>query len=66
VTRVFVAVKRSLVTDCRRPAIPAKLLSGTKNSIAWLSYDGRPNRGYNGFHRPERPARHRARRALVR
>jgi amidase len=29
--------------------IPPKLLTGTKDSIAWLSYDGRPNRGYNGF-----------------
>jgi amidase len=29
--------------------IPAKLLTGTKDSIAWLSYDGRPNRGFNGF-----------------
>jgi amidase len=29
--------------------IPAKLLTGTAGSIAWLSYDGRPNRGYNSF-----------------
>jgi Asp-tRNA(Asn)/Glu-tRNA(Gln) amidotransferase A subunit family amidase len=29
--------------------IPAKIMSGTRESIAWLSYDGRPNRGYNGF-----------------
>jgi Asp-tRNA(Asn)/Glu-tRNA(Gln) amidotransferase A subunit family amidase len=29
--------------------IPPKILTGTSESIAWLSYDGRPNRGYNGF-----------------
>jgi Asp-tRNA(Asn)/Glu-tRNA(Gln) amidotransferase A subunit family amidase len=29
--------------------IPSKILSGTADSIAWLSYDGRPNRGYNSF-----------------
>jgi Asp-tRNA(Asn)/Glu-tRNA(Gln) amidotransferase A subunit family amidase len=29
--------------------IPSKILTGTSESIAWLSYDGRPNRGYNGF-----------------
>jgi amidase len=29
--------------------IPPKMLTGTSESIAWLSYDGRPNRGYNGF-----------------
>jgi amidase len=29
--------------------IPSKILTGTKDSLAWLSYDGRPNRGYNGF-----------------
>jgi Asp-tRNA(Asn)/Glu-tRNA(Gln) amidotransferase A subunit family amidase len=29
--------------------IPSKILTGTSQSIAWLSYDGRPNRGYNGF-----------------
>jgi amidase len=29
--------------------IPSKILTGTSESIAWLSYDGRPNRGYNAF-----------------
>lgn len=29
--------------------IPAPPLAGTKESIAWLTYDGRPNRGYNSF-----------------
>ena len=29
--------------------IPAKIMTGTADSVAWLSYDGRPNRGYNGF-----------------
>ena len=29
--------------------IPSKILTGTAGSIAWLSYDGRPNRGYNSF-----------------
>jgi Asp-tRNA(Asn)/Glu-tRNA(Gln) amidotransferase A subunit family amidase len=29
--------------------IPSKILTGTSGSISWLSYDGRPNRGYNGF-----------------
>jgi len=29
--------------------IPPKILTGTSESIAWLNYDGRPNRGYNGF-----------------
>lgn len=29
--------------------IPSKILAGTSESIAWLNYDGRPNRGYNGF-----------------
>jgi amidase len=29
--------------------IPSPILAGTSESIAWLSYDGRPNRGYNGF-----------------
>jgi hypothetical protein len=29
--------------------LPAKILTGTRDSIAWLSYDGRPNRGYNSF-----------------
>jgi amidase len=29
--------------------IPSKILTGTAGSIAWLSYDGRPNRGFNGF-----------------
>jgi amidase len=29
--------------------IPAKIMTGTTESVAWLSYDGRPNRGYNGF-----------------
>jgi amidase len=29
--------------------IPSKILTGTSESISWLSYDGRPNRGYNGF-----------------
>ena len=29
--------------------IPAKIMTGTAESIAWLSYEGRPNRGYNGF-----------------
>jgi Asp-tRNA(Asn)/Glu-tRNA(Gln) amidotransferase A subunit family amidase len=29
--------------------IPSKILTGTVESIAWLTYDGRPNRGINGF-----------------
>jgi Asp-tRNA(Asn)/Glu-tRNA(Gln) amidotransferase A subunit family amidase len=29
--------------------IPPPILSGTKDSIAWLVYDGRQNRGYNSF-----------------
>jgi Asp-tRNA(Asn)/Glu-tRNA(Gln) amidotransferase A subunit family amidase len=29
--------------------IPAKILTGTRDSIAWLAYDGRPNSGYNSF-----------------
>jgi Asp-tRNA(Asn)/Glu-tRNA(Gln) amidotransferase A subunit family amidase len=29
--------------------IPPKILTGTSKSIAWLAYDGRPNRGINGF-----------------
>jgi Asp-tRNA(Asn)/Glu-tRNA(Gln) amidotransferase A subunit family amidase len=29
--------------------IPSKILTGTIDSIAWLTYDGRPNRGFNGF-----------------
>ena len=29
--------------------IPSPILSGTKDSIAWLTYDARPNRGYNSF-----------------
>lgn len=29
--------------------IPSPILAGTSESITWLSYDGRPNRGYNGF-----------------
>jgi Asp-tRNA(Asn)/Glu-tRNA(Gln) amidotransferase A subunit family amidase len=29
--------------------IPAKILTGTPDSIAWLAYDGRPASGYNSF-----------------
>lgn len=29
--------------------IPSPILAGTIDSITWLPYDGRPNRGYNGF-----------------
>jgi Asp-tRNA(Asn)/Glu-tRNA(Gln) amidotransferase A subunit family amidase len=29
--------------------IPPPILSGTKDSIAWLVYDGRQNRGWNSF-----------------
>ena len=29
--------------------IPPPILTGTIDSIAWLNYDGRPNRGYNAF-----------------
>lgn len=29
--------------------IPPVILAGTSESIAWLNYDGRPNRGFNGF-----------------
>jgi Asp-tRNA(Asn)/Glu-tRNA(Gln) amidotransferase A subunit family amidase len=29
--------------------IPSKILTGTVDSIAWLTVDGRPNRGINGF-----------------
>jgi Asp-tRNA(Asn)/Glu-tRNA(Gln) amidotransferase A subunit family amidase len=29
--------------------IPSPILAGTSDSIVWLSYDGRPNRGYNSF-----------------
>lgn len=29
--------------------IPPKILTGTSESIAWLTYDGRSNRGINGF-----------------
>jgi len=29
--------------------IPAPILAGTADSIPWLNYDGRPNRGFNGF-----------------
>jgi amidase len=29
--------------------IPPKILTGTSESIPWLTYDGRSNRGYNGF-----------------
>jgi Asp-tRNA(Asn)/Glu-tRNA(Gln) amidotransferase A subunit family amidase len=29
--------------------IPSKILTGTAESIGWLTYDGRPNRGYNAF-----------------
>jgi Asp-tRNA(Asn)/Glu-tRNA(Gln) amidotransferase A subunit family amidase len=29
--------------------IPSPILAGTSESISWLTYDGRSNRGYNGF-----------------
>lgn len=29
--------------------IPSPILAGTSESITWLTYDGRPNRGYNAF-----------------
>ena len=29
--------------------IPSKILTGTIDSIGWLTYDGRSNRGYNAF-----------------
>ena len=29
--------------------IPPPILAGTSESIAWLAYDGRANRGINGF-----------------
>src|SRR5262245_6276011 len=29
--------------------IPSKLITGGSETIGWLTYDGRPNRGYNAF-----------------
>jgi len=29
--------------------IPSKLMTGAIETIGWLNYDGRPNRGYNAF-----------------
>lgn len=29
--------------------LPSKIMTGTVDSIGWLTYDGRPNRGYNAI-----------------